>query len=217
MQTNNSTEEDTQQQKRQSAERQQHDPKDDHGKVMEFGDPDIELVFREIGHVVRQGRSVVVHGSAGQNPPHVCPPLAIYGRVRIAWLVGILMMNAMRCNPEYRPTLKCQGCADGKEVFNPFWGPVASMGEQPMIAHTNSETSRHPPQEDRHEECFPRKEKQSRKRSDVKCDHEKGGNPVNLIVGGRFLGYGLDVHGFLLYLIRYRGHTNEAPLSVILA
>src|SRR5690349_14150930 len=129
MQTNNSTQEDTPQQKRHSSERQQHDPENDHGNVMALGDPDMELVLREVWHVVSQGRSVVVHGSAGQNPPHVRPPLAIHWRMRIAWLVGILMMNAMRCNPEYRSTLKCQGCADRKEVFNPFRGCIASMCE----------------------------------------------------------------------------------------
>src|SRR5690348_3180646 len=132
--------------------------------------------------------------------------------MRITWLVGILMMNAMRCHPKYRSALKCQGCAERKEVFHPFWSLVASVCEQPVIAHANSEASGNPPQKRRKEECFPREEKQSRNCPDVKGNHERGGNPVNLSVGRRFLCYRLDVHDFLPYRIRYPGGAKESFL-----
>src|SRR5437763_16968798 len=111
------------------------------------------------------------------------PPLAIYRRMRIARLVRILMVDAMRCHPKNRSTLKRQSCACGQDVFHPLGSFVAAMSKQPMIAHANAETSGHPPQKDRNQECFPGKEKQRRNRPEVKGNHEKGSNPINLTVG----------------------------------
>src|SRR5579863_501589 len=111
----------------------------------------MELVFCEIGHVTRQGCGVVMHGLPGQNPAHVRPPLAVDGRMRIAFVVGILMMNAMRGYPENRSAFKSQSCARSEDIFHPLRSSVTAMGEQPMVAHTDAQASRNPPQKHRYE------------------------------------------------------------------
>src|SRR5580700_3542093 len=100
-----------------------------------------------------------MHGLAHQDPSHMRPPLAVDGRVRIAIVVGELMMNAVRCHPENRSALERQRGAPGQEVLNPFRRPVAAMREQAVITHSNAETARNPPQENSDEKCRPGKEK----------------------------------------------------------
>src|SRR5580704_2253631 len=141
MQTDDRAHENSPQQERQAADRQQDQAQDNHWNVMIFGNPDMEFVFCEIGHITRQGCSVVMHGLAGQNPAHVRPPLALDGRVRIAFLIGILMMNAMCCHPEDWSAFESQGGACSEEIFHPLRSSVTAMGEQPMVAHTNAQAS----------------------------------------------------------------------------
>jgi hypothetical protein len=43
-----------------------------------------------------------MHRLPGKNPAHVRPPFAIDGRMGITFLIGKLMMNAMRSYPENR-------------------------------------------------------------------------------------------------------------------
>jgi hypothetical protein len=52
-----------------------------------------------------------------------------------------------------------------------------------MIAHPDAEGSRYPPEENRNEDSFPRKEKQRRNSANVKGGHKKCGHPVGLVVG----------------------------------
>ena len=62
---------------------------------------------------------VVVVGFAEENPAHVRPPGAIAGRMRIAGLIGFLMMDAMRGDPENGSAFERQRAADGEEIFQP--------------------------------------------------------------------------------------------------
>jgi hypothetical protein len=52
-----------------------------------------------------------------------------------------------------------------------------------MIAHPDAQASRYPPQENRHEDSFPRKEEQRCNGANVKGCHKKCGYPVGLVVG----------------------------------
>ncbi len=52
-----------------------------------------------------------------------------------------------------------------------------------MIAHPDAEASRYPPQKNRNEDSFPRKEEQRRNCADMKGGHKKCGDPVGLVVG----------------------------------
>src|SRR6266576_1718309 len=85
------------------------------------------------------------------------PKPATSRRVRITLFVRILVMHAMRGDPENRSALECERAAGRQEILNPFRRLVAAVREQSMIAHTDAETSRKPPQYERYQErgCDP--------------------------------------------------------------
>ena len=74
----------------------------------------------EVGRVARQHRGVVVQPLAGEDPAHVRPAGAFARRVRIAFVVGVLMMDAVRGDPEDRSALERQRAAEGQEVLDPL-------------------------------------------------------------------------------------------------
>src|SRR5208282_360274 len=124
------------------------------------------------------------HGLSGQNPAHVRPPLAIDGRMRIAFLIGKLMMNAMRRHPEDRSAFESEGRTRGEEVFDPLRSLIAAMREQPVVGHADAQAPRNPPQEHRYKESFPGEEEECGNRPDVKQGHKGCGYPVDFVVGG---------------------------------
>ena len=71
----------------------------------------------------------------------------------------ILMVNPVRRHPENRSAFERQGRAPGQEILHPLWRLVSTMGQQPVIAHADSQAARNPPQENGDEKCFPGKEK----------------------------------------------------------
>src|SRR5215472_3783116 len=90
-----------------------------------------------------------------QNPSHVSPPLAVQGCMRVAVFIGELMMNAVSCYPEDRPTFKRQSSAESEPVFNPLRRFISAMREQPMIAHSDSQATGDPPEHHRGDERLP--------------------------------------------------------------
>ena len=88
--------------------------------------------------------------------------------MRIALLIGKLMMNAVRRHPENRPAFQRQRCADGQKIFHPLRSLESAVREQAVIRHADAQAARHPPQEDRDEQRLPRKEEKSRNGPDVK-------------------------------------------------
>src|SRR5271155_2833945 len=101
----------------------------------------------------------MMHRLAHQNPAHVRPPLAVDWRMRIAFVIRKLMMNAVRRHPEYRPAFKRQRRAPGQKIFHPLRSLVSAMRQQPVIAHPDPEAARYPPQEYGDKKCRPGKEK----------------------------------------------------------
>src|ERR1035438_9445780 len=101
----------------------------------------MNLVFSEVGHIAGEGRGVMVHRLAAQDPSHVRPPLAVERGVRIAVFVRELVMNAMRGYPENRAAFERQGRAPGEEVLHPLGRFVTAMGEQAMVAHADAEAA----------------------------------------------------------------------------
>jgi len=51
-----------------SADGEENHAEDADWNIVVFRDPDVKLVFREVGDVAREGGRVVVHGFADQNP-----------------------------------------------------------------------------------------------------------------------------------------------------
>ena len=67
------------------------------------------------------------------------PPSAFVRGVRVAFMVGELVMDAMGGNPEDRTAFEREGAADGEDVLQPFGDAIAAMGEQAMVAHADAD------------------------------------------------------------------------------
>src|SRR5262249_2932995 len=127
-----------------------------------LADPVVELVFAKVGNVRQQLRCVVVQGAPGYDPAYVGPEAAVVRRVRVARLVGILMMDTVDRYPEVRPALQGQRGAGGQEVFNPLVSLVAAMREQAVIANADPQASRYPVQKHSQRQILPAEHKQRR-------------------------------------------------------
>ncbi len=95
------------------------DPQNHLRNVVIFRDPDVEFILGEVGNVTGESGRVVVHRLAHENPSHVRPPLAVDRRMRIAFLIRILMMNAVRRHPENRPAFQSKRRANRSESTPP--------------------------------------------------------------------------------------------------
>ena len=138
---------------------------------MIFGDPDVKLVFGQVRDIAGQRGGVVVHGFAGENPAHVGPPFAINRRMRIAFLVRKLMMNAVGRDPENRSAFKGQCCANGQEILDPLRSLVAAVGQQSVIRHPDPQTARDQPEGDGRDDGAAIDDEERRDRSDVERGH----------------------------------------------
>src|SRR5450759_5551058 len=105
----------------------------------------MKFVFAQIRNVRQKRVQLVVHGLAGKDPSHMGPESPVARAVRIAFLVRILVMLAMRGDPENGSALKSERSASRQKIFDPLWRLIAAMGEQPVIAHANAETPGNPP------------------------------------------------------------------------
>src|SRR5215470_12554258 len=127
----------------------------------------MKLVFAQVGNVWEQRCGAVVQDTPGYDPPHMCPETAVAWRMRIAFYISVLVMNAMRRHPEKWPAFQCQRGADRHEVLNPFIGLESTMGQQPVISHANAQTAGNPPQQHGHKKCLPGKHEQRRNCANV--------------------------------------------------
>jgi hypothetical protein len=69
---------------------------------MPAADPNVELVFAKVSNVRNKGNRIVVHVLAGQEPTNVGPEATVARRMRIAFLIRVLVMHALRRNPKKR-------------------------------------------------------------------------------------------------------------------
>src|SRR4051812_46081764 len=143
---------------------------------MPFADKSMELVFAEVGNIWQQSGGMVMQRPTGHDPAHVRPEPAIARRMRIAFNVSILVMDAMRCHPEKRAALQRQRGAEGDEIFKPFIGLESTVREQPVICNANAKAAGNPPQNQRDEKSLPREHKERCHSAYVECDHKKSGH-----------------------------------------
>ena len=174
MQAKHRAQENSPRQIRKSTHRKQHYSQDGNWNPVPFADPDMEFVFAKIGDIGKKLGRIVLQHLPGNNPAHVRPEAAITRRVRIAFLIRILVMDSMCCDPEDRPAFECQSGADRQSVFHPFRRLVASVREQSMIAHADAQTNGNPPQQNCEREGLPTEQKQCCDSADMK-DGDKGG------------------------------------------
>src|SRR4030095_12817679 len=97
-----------------AAEGEEGEADDDVPDPVILREEDVPAVFAQIGNVARENRCVVMEAFAEEDPTHVRPPGAFARRVRVAFLVGLLMMDAMRRDPEDRTALERQRSAEGQ-------------------------------------------------------------------------------------------------------
>ena len=141
MEAKDGAEEDAPHQIRPSAKEKKQEAKGRDWDPVPLADPDVELIFAEFGDVGEEIRRIVVHRPAGDQPADVGPETAFAGRVRVAFLVGVLMMHAVDRDPEDRSAFQGERGADGEKVLHPFGSFVAAMREEAMVAHAYAEAS----------------------------------------------------------------------------
>ena len=141
----------------------------------------MKFILSEVGNVARQRGRVMVHRLAHENPSHVRPPLALDRRMRVAVLIRILMMNAVRRHPENRPALQSQRGADGQKIFHPLRSLIAAVRQQPVITHANPQAARYPPQKHCDKQRLPGEKEECGNGPNVKRRHEPCRYPVHFI------------------------------------
>ena len=90
------------------------------------------------------------------------PEPAVARRVRITFLVRVLMVHAVGGDPEDRPALERQRAADRQEILERLRRLEAAMGVQPVIAEADAEADREPVQHQRDEDVGPGEEPERR-------------------------------------------------------
>ncbi len=136
-------------------------------------------VAGEVGGVAAEERGLRVQGAAGENPAGVSPPGAVVRSVRVAFVVGVLMMDAMGGYPEDGSALEGERAAHGDEVLDPLGGLVAAVREQAMIGDADADVDGEEVGDEEGGEVLPGEEEERGDGSDVEEAHEDGGDPVD--------------------------------------
>lgn len=103
MQANYCAQEDSPGQIRKSTRGKQHDSENCNWNPVPLANPDVEFVLAKIGNIGKKLRGIILQHLPGDDPAHVGPEAAVTGRVRIAFLIRILVMDSMCCDPEDWP------------------------------------------------------------------------------------------------------------------
>jgi len=146
---------------------------------MIFAEPYVDRVLGEVGGVAAEERGLRVKGAARKNPAGVGPPGTIVRSVRVAFLVGVLMMDAVSGDPEDGTALERETTAHSDEVLDPLGGLVAAMSQQAVIGHADADIDGEEVCDDESGEIFPGEEEESGDSSDVEESHGDGGNPID--------------------------------------
>ena len=96
--------------------------------------------------------------------------------MRIALVVGIVVMLAMGGDPMRRRILQAAGTQERKATFEPEWADEAAMREEPMEAKINPEQAEDKNSDDQKNDTCPAKEpRKKRQYSDqVNCKKAVG-------------------------------------------
>jgi hypothetical protein len=120
---------------------------------------------------------------AEEDPSHVRPEATVVRGVRIGVRVGVLVVQAVRRDPENRAALERQRAADREKVLEQLRYFVGPVRVQAVITHADPETDAHPVEEGGQRDGLPRKEEQRGcDRAEVKRHHRGKSNPVDRLV-----------------------------------
>ena len=142
----------------------------------------MDAIARQVRDVTSQHRRIVVHAVAAEDPTHVRPPRALTRRVRIAFAVGVLMMDAVRRHPEDRAAFERQRRAPRQDVLDRPVGLVAAVRQQPVVAHADAEHAGDDVKDDGGEDRTRVDKEKGRNGTDMEADHRRGGNPVEALL-----------------------------------
>ena len=146
---------------------------------MVLAEPDVDRIAGEVGGVAAEQRGLGVQGAAGENPAGVSPPGAVVRGVRVAFLVGVLMVDAVGGDPEDGSAFKREGAAHGDEVLDPLGGAVAAVRQQAVIGHADADVDGEEVHDDEGGEVLPGEEEERGDGADVEEAHDDGGDPVD--------------------------------------
>ncbi len=139
----------------------------------------MDAVAGEVGGVTAEESGLGVQGATGEDPAGVSPPGAVVRRVRVAFLVGVLMMHAMRGYPEDGSAFEGEAAAGGDEVFEPARSLVAAVREQAVVGHADADVDSEEIHDEEDGQVRPGEEEERGDGSDVEEPHGDGGNPVD--------------------------------------
>ena len=181
MQSERDAEEDAPQKERQSADGEQNDSDDGERDVVILRDPDVEFVARHVRGVTGLIAGVAMQRVAHHHPDDMRPPFAVAGRVRIAFFVGELVMDAVCGHPGDGTAFESQRAANGEEILDALGDFVAAMRQQAMIAHADAEAQGNPVERQGHEKGGPAKEEERGHGAGVEHDESYRRDPVDSI------------------------------------
>jgi len=179
MQAHDGTYEDSPENPGPAANKIKGDGDDDGRHDVPAADPEMEFVLAQIGNVRKKFAAVAMHSAASDDPAHMGPQTAVHRGMRIAFFVGVLMMNAVRGNPGDRSAFQGQGAAGGEEIFHPFRSFVAAVREQAVITHTDAEAAANPPHDNGKKKGLPGKEKDCGDGTEVQPNHYESDAPIH--------------------------------------
>ena len=152
---------------------------DDEGNVVIFAEPDVDGVLGEVGGVAAEEGGFGVEGATGEDPAGVGPPRSVVWGVRVAFVVGVLMVDAMSGYPEDGTAFEREAAAHGDEVLDPLGGSVAAVGEQAMIGHADADVDGQEVHDEEDSQVGPGEEEEGSDGSDVEGAHGDGRDPVD--------------------------------------
>ncbi len=152
---------------------------DDERHVVVLREPDVDAVAGEVRGVTAEEGGLGVEGAAGEDPAGVGPPGAVVRGVGIAFLVGVLMVDAMGGHPEDGSAFKGEAAAGGDEVLQPLGHAIAAVGEQAVIGHADADVDGEEVHDEEGGQVLPGEEEERGDGADVEEAHGDGGDPVD--------------------------------------
>lgn len=162
-----------------SAEDKLRDASDGEWKPVVLGEPDVALIAGKVGGVAAEESCFRVKGATGDDPTCVRPPCAVARSVRVAIVVGVLMMDSVSGNPEDGAAFEGHGSARGDEVLEPLGNTISAVGEQAVVGHADADIDGKEVHDGEYGEVLPGEAEERGDGADVEERHDDGGDPVD--------------------------------------
>ena len=149
---------------------------------MIFVEQDVEPVLPQIGGVFGNNPCQPIKGLSEEDPANMRPPHTVTRGMRIAIVVGLLMVDAMGSDPGDGTAFERKAAANRQKIFQETGRLVGAMGVQAMIAQTDAEACSHPIEENGDSQISPTEDEKRRDRPEMEQDHGDRRSPVQPLV-----------------------------------